>query len=129
MSKRRALTLRVRFAVLSAGRFRCHYCGRRPPDAVLQVDHIVPVAEGGTNDPANLTVSRTACNLGKGARLLPDVTWQPFKGTNPRRCLDNRHDAPWEEHRYGAPDGTDPSIALVCTACRYIVATRALVAP
>jgi len=40
---------RTRFEVLKRDRFRCQYCGASAPDALLHVDHIVPVAKGGDN--------------------------------------------------------------------------------
>lgn len=61
-----------RFAVLRRSGFACHYCGRTPPEAVLQVDHKVPLALGGTNDDENLIAACTACNLGKSA----EPVWQ-----------------------------------------------------
>lgn len=33
-----------------------------------EVDHVVPVAQGGTNDPDNLVLACTTCNRKKGAR-------------------------------------------------------------
>ena len=42
------------------------------PDVILEVDHIKPVASGGTNDIMNLVTSCKECNLGKGARELGD---------------------------------------------------------
>jgi hypothetical protein len=39
---------------------------------ILNVDHIMPVAEGGTNDIMNLITSCFDCNSGKGARQLSD---------------------------------------------------------
>lgn len=42
----------------------CAYCGR----PATEVDHIVPVAAGGTNTPRNLAPSCRACNRRKGAR-------------------------------------------------------------
>ena len=66
-AKRTRLGLRseLRFAVLSRDGFRCRYCGRSAPDVVLQVDHIVPVARGGGDDPANLVTACAECNVGK----------------------------------------------------------------
>ncbi len=73
MSKRKALSKRVRFEVFKRDGFKCQYCGAQPPDALLEVDHINPVAEGGDNDMDNLTTACKNCNLGKGARLLSVV--------------------------------------------------------
>ena len=47
---------------------RCYWCdekvGRR-----YHVDHIVPLARGGSNDPENLVISCRFCNLSRGAKL------------------------------------------------------------
>lgn len=61
---------RMRFDALKRGGFTCVYCGRRAPDVVLHVDHVVPVSAGGLNSPDNLVVACSDCNLGKGARPL-----------------------------------------------------------
>jgi len=73
MAARKALSKKVRFDVFKRDAFTCQYCGAHPPAAILHVDHIHPVAEGGSNDCDNLVTSCDACNLGKGARLLSDV--------------------------------------------------------
>lgn len=65
---------KLRFEVLKRDKFKCQYCGRGVPDVVLHVDHIIPVAEGGTNDIFNLTTSCSECNLGKGKIKLDDET-------------------------------------------------------
>lgn len=57
----------VRFDVFKRDNFTCAYCGRRPPEVTLEVDHIIPLAEGGDHDPANLATSCSDCNRGKGA--------------------------------------------------------------
>ena len=49
------------------------YCGATPPQAVLHVDHINPVANGGKNDIDNLISSCSECNFGKGSALLTSV--------------------------------------------------------
>jgi hypothetical protein len=64
---------KLRFEIFKRDSFVCQYCGSHPPKAILHVDHIVPVADGGENDEDNLTTSCAACNLGKGARSLKDV--------------------------------------------------------
>ena len=61
----------VRFAVFTRDGFRCRYCGQRPPQVTLQIDHIKPVVEGGTNDPSNLITACQECNIGKHTRQIP----------------------------------------------------------
>jgi hypothetical protein len=75
--KRKAISTRTRFEVFKRDGFRCAYCGITPVDAVLHVDHIVPVANGGTNDPANLTTSCQPCNGGKSAVPLDHIALAP----------------------------------------------------
>lgn len=67
---RKAISKKLRFEVFKRDGFQCHYCGVTPPKAILQIDHIFPVAQGGTNDIDNLITSCQPCNLGKGANLL-----------------------------------------------------------
>ena len=71
-NKRKPLSKKIRFEVFKRDSFKCQYCGRMAPDVVLQVDHIVPVSKGGTNDMLNLVTSCKECNLGKGNRELND---------------------------------------------------------
>lgn len=71
---RTAVPKSVRFEVFKRDKFTCQYCGAKAPEAVLQCDHIVPVAEGGGNEVSNLITACQPCNSGKGARLLDDNT-------------------------------------------------------
>jgi len=48
-------------------RFRCTYCGVPGTDAELEIDHVVPVASGGSNHVSNLTTACRACNQRKGS--------------------------------------------------------------
>lgn len=59
------LSVRARFEVFKRDDFTCQYCGRRSPEVVLEVDHIVPLAGGGSDDPINLRTSCWECNHGK----------------------------------------------------------------
>lgn len=70
--KRKNLPKKIRFEVFKRDSFTCQYCGRMAPDVVLEVDHIVPVAEGGTNDIMNLITSCHDCNSRKGKRKLSE---------------------------------------------------------
>lgn len=60
----------VRFDVFKRDDFTCLYCGRKPPDVTLEVDHLIPRSQGGTDDPENLYTSCWDCNRGKGATPL-----------------------------------------------------------
>ena len=72
MTKRRAISKKLRFEVLKRDKFTCQYCGKKSPDIILHLDHIKPVSKGGKNTLLNLVTSCVDCNLGKGARELSD---------------------------------------------------------
>jgi len=71
---RRSLSVRTRFDVFKRDNFQCRYCGRRSPEVVLEVDHVVPFCEGGDDDPINLTTSCWECNSGKAGVPLETIT-------------------------------------------------------
>lgn len=73
MASRKSISKKLRFEVFKRDSFTCQYCGAHPPKVVLHVDHIDPVANGGSNNIDNLVTSCDCCNLGKGARLLSDI--------------------------------------------------------
>lgn len=72
--KRKNISKRLRFEVFKRDSFTCQYCGAKAPEAVLHVDHITPVASGGTNTILNLVTSCDACNSGKSDRSLSDCS-------------------------------------------------------
>lgn len=61
----------LRFDILKRDNFTCRYCGRAAPEVKIHVDHIVAVANGGTNKSDNLVTSCETCNVGKGAKVMP----------------------------------------------------------
>lgn len=72
------ISKRTRYEVLRRDNHTCRYCGGAAPDVVLTVDHVTPVALGGTDDPSNLVAACRDCNAGKsstvpGAPLVEDV--------------------------------------------------------
>lgn len=68
-----ALGKKARFEVLKRDNFTCKYCGAKAPEVILQVDHIVPVSKGGSNDQTNLVTACQPCNSGKSDRELRDT--------------------------------------------------------
>jgi hypothetical protein len=62
----------VRWQIFARDNFRCRYCGRQAGDGgvVLQVEHIISVADGGTNAMDNLLSACQKCNNGKRTRSL-----------------------------------------------------------
>lgn len=69
--KRKTISKRIRFSIFARDGFSCKYCGRQSDEVKLVIDHITPVAKGGTNDETNLITSCEPCNQGKAAKLLP----------------------------------------------------------
>jgi len=66
--KRRKIKRQLRARILRRDQYRCLLCGKGRDDQVeLTVDHITPVAAGGTNDPDNLQTLCKPCNSEKRA--------------------------------------------------------------
>ena len=56
----------------------CHYCGRKFAARELTMDHIVPIARGGTSTQGNIVPACRECNRGKkletpAERLLKEL--------------------------------------------------------
>ena len=62
---RKGITIRTRYAILKRDNFRCVLCGSDASDTRLEIDHIIPVTNGGSNDLKNLRTLCVACNRGK----------------------------------------------------------------
>lgn len=76
--KRKNLSAGQRFKILKRDNFTCQYCGAKAPDVELQIDHIIPVCKGGTNDIVNLTTACKSCNMRKSGNdyLYPEAKSQ-----------------------------------------------------
>lgn len=69
----------LRISVFERDKFKCVYCGCGAKDgAVLNVDHIIPVSKGGSNESTNLQTLCRACNNGKADRIMPNDAPSPF---------------------------------------------------
>jgi hypothetical protein len=69
-----SVSVRSRFEVFKRDRFTCRYCGKHPPDVLLEVDHVIPRAAGGTDELDNLVAACWDCNRGKSDRLLHETS-------------------------------------------------------
>lgn len=81
---------------------RCGYCLTQQALAygLLEVDHIIPVAAGGTDDPDNLWLACRPCNQYKGAQIIGH---DPQSGSV--RLFNPRHQA-WRDHFQWSENGT-----------------------
>ncbi len=61
----------AKMRVMRRDKYMCAYCGIDGKDAELQIDHIVPVAKGGSHHISNLVTSCRACNQSKGVGEKP----------------------------------------------------------
>ena len=60
----------LKWKVLREAGFACQACGAT--DAPMHVDHIVPRARGGGNEPENLQALCQKCNIRKGDKTLDE---------------------------------------------------------
>lgn len=85
-----AVSRRLRFEILRRDDHTCRYCGGKAPDVALTVDHVVPTALGGKDDPANLVTACQPCNAGKtslspDARIVADVSADALRWSSAMR--------------------------------------------
>lgn len=66
----------TRLAIYNRDRFRCSWCDRHVREVALCLDHIIRVADGGTNHPTNLVTSCFLCN--RDRERTPPVDWGIF---------------------------------------------------
>lgn len=64
------VTNKIRFEIFNRDSFTCRYCGRSSPQVQLEVDHVHPIALGGSNELSNLATACTECNSGKSDRTI-----------------------------------------------------------
>lgn len=64
-AKRKKLSSELRYRVLSRDGFRCVKCGATAEKTILEVDHKIPVIQGGKSIESNLRTLCYECNQGK----------------------------------------------------------------
>lgn len=73
-------------AVLSRDKWKCHICGRKTPkklrgtieDNAPEMDHIIPLARGGTHTWDNVACACRKCNSDKGDRIVGQLKLPTF---------------------------------------------------
>ncbi len=50
----------------------CHYCKRSYPATQLTMDHVLPIARGGTSTQGNIVPACSSCNRDKKLRMPAD---------------------------------------------------------
>lgn len=72
-SQRRCFSQNERTAVYNKSEGRCAICGKFVPFESFTVDHIIPLAKGGSNDMSNLQCACKTCNRIKQDILPQDL--------------------------------------------------------
>lgn len=90
---------------------RCGYCltPQRYAMHVLEIEHIVPRAAGGTDNEDNLWLACRLCNNAKGVKRLSN---DPL--TKRRVPLFNPRKQRWRRHFYWSADGTKVIGRTIC---------------
>ncbi|MBV6624705.1 MAG: HNH endonuclease [Rivularia sp. (in: Bacteria)] len=55
----------VKKYVFERDKYQCQSCGKQKEEASLTIDHIIPLARGGSNDISNLQILCFTCNRKK----------------------------------------------------------------
>jgi len=77
-------------SILQRDGFTCQYCGAKAPAVKLEVDHVVPVAEGGAHTADNLATACWPCNNGKRARMIFPPDWETKDHRIPKKRMRQR---------------------------------------
>ena len=72
-NKRKQFSQAERVKIYNNSKGRCAICGKFIPYDSFTVDHIIPLAKGGTNEMSNLQVACNTCNLIKQDILPEDL--------------------------------------------------------
>ncbi len=104
-----AVSKRVRFEVLHRDGHTCRYCGAAAPDVRLTVDHVIPHALGGRDDPTNLVTACAACNSGKSSttpdgEIVADVAASALHWTHAMQQAAQIRAAELTRHRHVAAE-------------------------
>ena len=69
-----------------ANRGVCHHCGNRFDPSKLTMDHLIPLARGGTSAPGNIVPSCKECNSEKGLATPVDDLFAQLEAERQQRA-------------------------------------------
>lgn len=83
--------------------YRCQYCGKNYSEEKLNMDHVIPRADGGRTSWENIVTACIPCNTQKANRLPHQAgmhlikkpvrpRWRPFISS----LIDRKYDAEWD---------------------------------
>lgn len=84
-ARRNPISGAFRHEVFVRDNYRCLECGATNMDRILEIDHIVPVSQGGTDEMKNLQTLCMICNRAKSNRAwesLPENIEAPGENLN-----------------------------------------------
>lgn len=76
----------TRANIYARDRYVCQYCHRSYKVEQLNLDHVIPVSQGGTRTWENIVTACLTCNVRKGGRT-PDEAGMPLKHTPMRPVI------------------------------------------
>ena len=65
LARKNKLSPRTRYGILKRDGYKCVICGNNAQNTMLEVDHIIALVNGGTDEQSNLRTLCHDCNLGK----------------------------------------------------------------
>jgi HNH endonuclease len=74
--KRHSFTFQDYLMIAIRSEQKCEFCGKRPPEATLEIDHVLPVSKGGTNSALNLRFLCQYHNRSRGNRFRWADVWR-----------------------------------------------------
>ena len=85
----------------------CHYCGRKFGARELTMDHVVPIARGGTSTPGNIVASCKACNQEKKLSTPVDQIFEQLERERNAASEPSSRESVNASHDEGGTSGED----------------------
>lgn len=66
----RLLGSQEKFKIAFRDEFTCQFCGDRPGNSGIEIDHLIPVSKSGSDNEENLIATCKKCNRGKSNEIV-----------------------------------------------------------
>lgn len=74
--QRQAFTFQDYLTLTIRSEQKCELCGKKPPEVILEIDHVLPVSKGGNNVTSNLRFLCQHHNRSRGNRFRWSDIWR-----------------------------------------------------